>query len=155
MLKTQAKVKEMMEALELPLPNEEAPGIDNINYKLLRELVKEEAEEFNVAMIRLQSHITTGGGCGVVGIHLWAEVIDAMCDLIVVIHNTSNAMGLDLEPFFDEVHRSNMAKAGGPKRRDGKALKPKGWEPPQLKRMLENLVFGSSTEVEPSGKPGS
>lgn len=55
----------------------------------------------------------------------WAEAIDAMCDLIVVIHNTSNAMGVDIEPFFDEVHRTNMEKAEGALREDGKRLKPK------------------------------
>jgi predicted HAD superfamily Cof-like phosphohydrolase len=31
-----------------------------------------------------------------------------------------------------EVHRANMAKAGGPKRADGKHMKPEGWTPPDV-----------------------
>jgi predicted HAD superfamily Cof-like phosphohydrolase len=70
----------------------------------------------------------------------WADVIDGMCDIMVVVNNTSNAMGIDLEPFFDEVHKTNMAKVGGPKNEFGKALKPEGWKPPRIREMLEGLV---------------
>jgi|PlaIllAssembly_1097288.scaffolds.fasta_scaffold00167_6 NTP pyrophosphatase (non-canonical NTP hydrolase) len=137
MLKTQKLVHDMMVALELPLPNEDGPaGVQGLNFELLRKLVGEETDEFLDWMENLEGLVKEGRPV----VDAWAQVIDAMCDLIVVIHNTSNAMGIDLEPFFDEVHRTNMAKAGGPKRADGKAMKPEGWTPPRIKAMLEGVL---------------
>lgn len=63
--------------------------------------------------------------------------IDGLCDLIYVALGTASEFGIDLEPFFDEVHRSNMAKTGGPTRADGKIMKPEGWKPPDLAAVLE------------------
>lgn len=62
--------------------------------------------------------------------------IDGICDLLYVLFGAAVTMGFDVEPFFDEVHRSNMAKAGGPVRDDGKRLKPEGWTPPDLAGVL-------------------
>lgn len=64
--------------------------------------------------------------------------IDGLCDLIYVALGTASEFGIDLEPFFDEVHRSNMAKVGGSTREDGKILKPEGWKPPNLESILEH-----------------
>lgn len=68
------------------------------------------------------------------------EIIDGMCDLIYVVLGTAVAYGIDLEPYFDEVHRTNMLKASGPLREDGKRLKPPGWQPPRIDEMLANGV---------------
>lgn len=65
------------------------------------------------------------------------EAIDGICDLLYVAIGTAVEFGIDLEPFFDEVHRSNMAKDGGGKDADGKSLKPPGWTPPDIKGELE------------------
>lgn len=54
----------------------------------------------------------------------------------------SQALGVDLRPFFSEVHRTNMHKLTGPKREDGKQLKPPGWKPPRIKAMYERLLAG-------------
>jgi predicted HAD superfamily Cof-like phosphohydrolase len=62
--------------------------------------------------------------------------IDGMCDLLCVVYGTALEFGIDLAPFWDEVHRSNMAKAGGPVRDDGKRLKPAGWTPPDIEGVL-------------------
>lgn len=64
------------------------------------------------------------------------EAIDGMCDLLAVVYGTAAEFGIDLEPFWDEVHRTNMEKAGGPVREDGKRLKPPGWQPPNIARVL-------------------
>lgn len=64
------------------------------------------------------------------------EAIDGLCDVLVVAYGTAEAIGIDLEPFFDEVHRTNMAKANGPIRADGKLLKPPGWTPPDIAGVL-------------------
>lgn len=41
------------------------------------------------------------------------NAIDGMCDLIYVVLGTAIEFGIDLTPFWDEVHRSNMEKLGG------------------------------------------
>ena len=74
-------------------------------------------------------------------------VIDGLCDLIYVALGTAVACGVDLEPFFDEVHRSNMAKFGGPIRDDGKILKPEGWEPPRIAELLRALFDAGKIDV--------
>lgn len=67
---------------------------------------------------------------------LEAEVIDGLCDVIYVAAGCAVEMGIDLEPFYAEVQRSNMAKVGGPIREDGKRLKPEGWTPPDIAGIL-------------------
>lgn len=68
--------------------------------------------------------------------------IDGMCDLLCVVYGTALEFGIDLAPFWDEVHRTNMAKAGGPLREDGKRLKPPGWMPPDIIGVLRSIAFG-------------
>ncbi len=48
--------------------------------------------------------------------------------------------------FWDEVHRSNMAKVGGPIRGDGKRLKPEGWTPPDVAGVLAAALLGETPE---------
>lgn len=129
----QRRVREFMEAVGLHTSRTVNWAM---NYNLLRELVREEAAEFNEAMMALESAVQDGGSMEAIK-EAQVEVIDAICDTIVVLHNTTNAMGIDLAPFFDEVHRSNMAKVGGPVREDGKRLKPEGWKPPALRPILD------------------
>ena len=38
------------------------------------------------------------------------QIADALVDCQYFVDGTANAYGLDLEPFFDEVHRANMGK---------------------------------------------
>lgn len=68
------------------------------------------------------------------------EAIDGMCDLLVVTYGAAVEFGIDLEPFWIEVHKTNMAKRGGPTREDGKKLKPPGWQPPNLAPILAAQV---------------
>ena len=60
------------------------------------------------------------------------KIADGMADAIVVILGTALEYGIDLGPVWEEIHRTNMAKAGGPRREDGKILKPEGWQPPDI-----------------------
>lgn len=83
-------------------------------------LIEEEAREFAVAT-RANDVL---------------EMIDALCDLLYVTYGAAVALGIDLEPFFEAVHQSNMAKVGGYRREDGKWMKPAGWQPPDLQRIL-------------------
>ena len=73
----------------------------------------------------------------------FVETVDGLCDLLYVAFGAAVTFGIDLTPFFNEVHRTNMAKVGGPIREsDGKRLKPEGWKPPRLKVMLEMAEKG-------------
>jgi predicted HAD superfamily Cof-like phosphohydrolase len=64
------------------------------------------------------------------------ESIDGLCDLLCVVHGAFLEFGVDYKPFWAEVHRTNMAKAGGPVPLDGKVLKPDGWTPPDIAGVL-------------------
>lgn len=64
------------------------------------------------------------------------KALDGLCDLLCVTYGTFAEYGVDAAPFWDEVHRTNMAKAGGPVRADGKRLKPPGWTPPDIAGVL-------------------
>lgn len=66
--------------------------------------------------------------------------IDGLCDLLYVAYGTAVSFGVDLEPFFDEVHASNMAKLGAGRRGDGKILKSPDWEPPRIAEVLESQM---------------
>jgi len=60
------------------------------------------------------------------------ELADGLADLDYVIEGTRLEFGIDGAPIAAEVHRANMAKAGGPVAPNGKRLKPPGWTPPDV-----------------------
>lgn len=70
---------------------------------------------------------------------------DACCDLDYVVEGTRLEFGIDGGPVLEEVQRSNMQKVGGPKREDGKILKPPGWTPPDIARVIEQQKARSAT----------
>lgn len=68
------------------------------------------------------------------------EAIDGLIDLLYVTYGTGGEMGIDLEPFWDEVHAANMRKANGPVREDGKQLKPDDWVAPDIAGVLAKVT---------------
>ena len=66
------------------------------------------------------------------------EAVDGMCNLQYVTVGAAIEFGVNIQPFFDEVHRANMAKVGGATRADGKTLKPPGWQPPRIEELLRD-----------------
>lgn len=64
-------------------------------------------------------------------------IADGLADLVYVLLGTAITYGIDLRPVWNEVHRTNMLKEGGNTRKDGKILKPEGWEPPCIAELLE------------------
>ncbi len=64
---------------------------------------------------------------------------DALADLLYVVYGAAVEAGIDLEPIFAEIHRSNMSKGDAarcPRRPDGKVLKGPGYEPPRVREVL-------------------
>jgi len=64
------------------------------------------------------------------------KIADGMADTIYVIIGAALEFGINLVPVWEEVQKTNMTKAGGLLREDGKRLKPEGWEPPNIKAVL-------------------
>ena len=118
----QALVRTFMKAVDQNTPTK--PTLDQYPYDLRSRLILEEANEFVTAADEHDS----------------VAMIDALCDILYVTYGAANAMGIDLDPFFFEVHRANMDKLGGPMREDGKQLKPEGWKPPDIQRLLNTVI---------------
>ena len=62
-------------------------------------------------------------------------------DVVYIAMGNRGVMGTDVR-VFDEVHRANMAKVGPDgvrKDERGKVLKPDGWKPPDVARVLREM----------------
>ncbi len=70
----------------------------------------------------------------------FVEMVDALADLLVVTYGAAVEMGVDLEPIFAEVHRSNMSKDGGMDA-GGKILKGPGFAAPDLRAVLSGQGY--------------
>lgn len=66
------------------------------------------------------------------------ETADAIGDLLYVVLGTAVSCGIDIEPVFAEIHRSNMTKfIDGHRREDGKWIKGPSYEPANLKPIID------------------
>ena len=115
------------ELLEKPT----VPSAEIIN--LRRTLIREEYEEVLEAFDALE-----GAKEGAL-----AHLMHECSDLLYVVYGTMVACGVDGDAVFDEVHRANMQKANGPRRADGKVLKPADFRPANVAAVLEKLQNGS------------
>ena len=119
----QKMVKEFHVAFAAPAPDR--LDLSAVRRTLRAALIKEEALEFQEAAHQVD----------------YVGMIDALCDLLYVTFGTAVEMGIDLDQYFREVHRSNMSKLvnGRPLLRvDGKILKGPNYTPPDLKGILNN-----------------
>lgn len=66
-----------------------------------------------------------------------AGIAKELADLLYVVYGTAVSYGIDIEPVFREVQRSNMSKIGGYKREDGKWVKPPTYSPADIGPILE------------------
>lgn len=79
-------------------------------------------------------------------------VVDGLCDLIYVAYGTAEAVGIDLELYFDAVHAANMRKTGEAIDDHGKkGRKPPGWVPPdaEIRRLLDKAADAYATPPLP------
>ena|SRR5438034_4513056 len=78
-------------------------------------------------------------------------ICDALGDLLYVIYGTCVSFGIDIEPFFAEIHRANMSK-GDPTvivAPDGKIIRAKNYSPPNLFPILkQQLPQQESSNIE-------
>jgi predicted HAD superfamily Cof-like phosphohydrolase len=64
------------------------------------------------------------------------EIAKELCDLIYVVLGTAISYGINLNPIWEEVQKTNMLKVGGKNRSDGKVLKPEGWRSPDITMLI-------------------
>ena len=74
--------------------------------------------------------------------------LDAICDTIWTLIGYAHAKGYPIEAAWDAVALSNLRKidlrTGKVNRRaDGKVLKPEGWKPPDIGRILDDSGFAA------------
>ncbi len=130
---SQSDVRDFHRTMIGPEVTPEAPvRLDQFNGELRCSLIEEEAREYRLAWEGRDR----------------LAMIDALCDLLYVTLGAAVEMGVELEPFFREVHRANMTKVGGPVRPDGKQLKPEGWRAPDIAGVYREL-YGEAPEGEP------
>jgi len=107
----------------------EKPELPDANERVLRmRLLSEEFEEYRNA--EYDNNIV--------------EIADALADIIYIACGTAVSYGIPLDEIFNEVHRSNMAKLVDGKvirREDGKIQKPEGWNPPDIKKILDKYTI--------------
>lgn len=137
MHKPQQQVQDFHRAISQPV----SPAPPELRDAELRsKLILEEALETVVALVGMSKALKlTTAAMKVVPRRAkpdLVEVIDGLCDLIFVAYGTAEVIGIDLEPFYDSVSAANLAKVGGERRADGKALKPEGWKPPDIAGIL-------------------
>jgi predicted HAD superfamily Cof-like phosphohydrolase len=97
------------------------PSIPDESTRTLRKrLIQEEFEELEEAMEKQDL----------------PSMAKELADLLYVVYGTAVSLGIDMEPVFREVHRSNMSKVGGYKREDGKWVKPSTYSPASLDEIL-------------------
>ena len=94
--------------------------------KLRYELIKEELDEFEMALKDKNLK----------------EVADSLTDILYVTYGAGHAFGIDLDKCFDEVQRSNMSKLGSDGKpiynENGKVMKGPRYFEPNLSQFLKN-----------------
>ncbi len=77
-----------------------------------------------------------------------AAVAKELADLLYVTYGTAVSYGIDMEPVFQEVHRSNLSKVGGYKRADGKWVKPPTYSPANVEAILNLQRAHQSSDTQ-------
>jgi predicted HAD superfamily Cof-like phosphohydrolase len=106
--------------------------VDDRTRALRQRLIQEEFEELKEAMAKNDL----------------ACIAKEMADLLYVVYGTAVSYGIEMDPVFREVHRSNMSKVGGYKREDGKWVKPASYSPAAIEPILAGQSTRSGQELE-------
>ncbi len=130
------KVREFHEAIgEKPPRSPVYP--DRALLDLRRTLVREEYEEAMEALAGLERALD--GEDEAEKSRRFTQASHELTDLLYVTYGALLWFGVDADEVFREIHAANMRKTEGPKRADGKQLKPEGWQPADVAAVLERL----------------
>ena len=126
----QAMVKAFHGMFDIVIQEAPAP-IDDRTHALRIRLIHEEFEELKEAMAKNDL----------------AGIAKEMADLLYVVYGTAVSYGIDMDPVFREVHRSNMSQGGGAPREDGTGVKPATYSPAAIEPILAKQAAPSGEEV--------
>ncbi len=124
-----ADLLEFHRAVGLSAPD--APTVPDAHTLELRRTLM--VEEFNEVMAEF------GKVSGAKSVLELSDLLHELADLLYVTYGTFVACGVDANKVFAEVHRANMLKTTGERREDGKILKPEGFTPANVRKVLEGL----------------
>lgn len=128
MIDPQAMVAEFHRKFDIPVGDR--PSIPDEAIRQLRvRLIQEEFDELQEAMAAKNL----------------PAVAKELADLLYVVYGTAVSYGVDMDPVFREVHRSNLSKVGGYKREDGKWVKPPTYSPADVEPLLASQSSGNAT----------
>ena len=124
------KVWDFHRAIGQELPERPAvPEAPDLTLRLT--LLREEMREVEEAAAALSTNLKAATPADL------APLAHELVDLLYVAYGALLSLGVDPDRAFAEVHRANLHKASGPRRADGKQLKPGGWQPADLGPLLE------------------
>ena len=115
------QIREFHKGFDYPTPKE--PTVE-ANFKLRHTLIAEELREYYDACIDKDI----------------VEIADAIGDMLYLVLGAAVEHGININPVFDEIHRSNMSKLQDGKvirREDGKVLKGENYFPPNIEKVLK------------------
>lgn len=122
-----------------------------LSYADLELCVKLIDEEVNRELIPAVNRVIREKDCQLMDL---TQILDGIVDSVYVIYQLCNTLGLPFDEAWDEIHASNMAKRGEDGkvkyREDGKVLKPDGWKPPNVEKIVMDHL-GYSTHSSQSG----
>ncbi|MBK8988815.1 MAG: HAD-IA family hydrolase [Chloroflexi bacterium] len=128
------RIREFHAAVGSPLPH--GPQLPDAGYLTMRlKLIEEEYEEVTAVCHSLITALQSGQQPD--AIEALTPLVHELADLLYVVYGAMEACGVDADAVFQEVHRANLQKAGGPRRADGKLLKPPGWQPADVRAVLQ------------------
>jgi len=126
------KVQAFHEAIGAAYPDQpQVPSLTTLELRLT--LLREEMQEVEAEFGQLTTTLSRARPADL------APLAHELADLLYVAYGALGSLGVDADAVFAEVHRANLTKTAGPRRADGKQLKPEGWQKADvLGVLLEN-----------------
>lgn len=123
------KVGAFHAAISSPYPQHpQVPDAQLLSLRLT--LLREEMQEVEAEFQQIAAHLNTATPADL------APLAHELADLLYVAYGALGAIGADADAVFAEVHRANLSKTSGPRREDGKQLKPEGWQKADVLRVM-------------------